>query len=78
MICPKAAELIICVALPSTASVHLRLVKAYRAVLVEQIECKVASTIITAPSTIKPKSIAPKLIRFAATPKTFIIANANK
>ena len=31
---------------------------------------------ITAPSTINPKSIAPKLIRFADTPKTFIIAKA--
>ena len=39
--------------------------------------CKVASTIITAPSTIKPKSIAPKLIKLALTPKTFIIPKAN-
>ncbi|MNS72844.1 hypothetical protein D3C72_1062640 [compost metagenome] len=38
--------------------------------------CIVASTMITAPSTIKPKSIAPRLIRFALTPKTFIIPNA--
>jgi hypothetical protein len=35
------------------------------------------STIITAPSTIKPKSIAPKLMRLALTPNTFIIPNAN-
>ena len=35
------------------------------------------STIITAPSTIIPKSIAPKLIRFAQTSKTFININAN-
>ena len=32
---------------------------------------------MTAPSTIKPKSIAPKLIKFADTPKIFISANAN-
>ena len=31
-----------------------------------------ASTIITAPSTIKPKSIAPRLIKLALTPNTFI------
>ena len=35
------------------------------------------STIITAPSTIIPKSIAPKLIRLAQTSKTFISINAN-
>ena len=34
--------------------------------------CIVASTIITAPSTIIPKSIAPKLIKFPLTPKWFI------
>ena len=39
--------------------------------------CTVASTMITAPSTISPKSIAPKLIRLALTPKIFIIPNAN-
>ncbi|MNS45849.1 hypothetical protein D3C72_783270 [compost metagenome] len=32
----------------------------------------VASTIITAPSTINPKSIAPKLMRLPDTPKKFI------
>ena len=37
----------------------------------------VASTIITAPSTISPKSIAPRLIKFPDTPKTFINATAN-
>ena len=36
-----------------------------------------ASTIITAPSTIKPKSKAPKLIRFPLTPNTFINVIAN-
>ena len=36
------------------------------------------STMMTAPSTIRPKSIAPKLIRFADTPKICIIAKANK
>ena len=36
-----------------------------------------ASTIITAPSTINPKSIAPKLIKLALTPNTFIKAKAN-
>ena len=35
------------------------------------------STMITAPSTIIPKSIAPKLIRFDQTPKTFIMIKAN-
>jgi hypothetical protein len=37
----------------------------------------VASTIITAPSTIIPKSIAPKLIRFPLTPNAFIKITAN-
>ena len=36
-----------------------------------------ASTIITAPSTINPKSIAPKLIKLALTPNKFIKPNAN-
>ncbi len=39
--------------------------------------CSVASTTMTAPSTIKPKSIAPKLIKLALTPKTFISPSAN-
>ncbi len=38
--------------------------------------CIVASTIITAPSTIKPKSIAPRLIRFPDTPKVYMSATA--
>ena len=37
----------------------------------------VASTIITAPSIIKPKSNAPKLIKFPLTPNRFIIMIAN-
>ena len=37
----------------------------------------VLSTMMTAPSTIIPKSIAPKLIRFAQTSKAFININAN-
>ena len=37
----------------------------------------VPSTIITAPSTMIPKSIAPRLIRFAHTSNTFIRINAN-
>ena len=37
----------------------------------------VLSTIITAPSTIIPKSIAPKLIRFAQTLNAFINIKAN-
>ena len=37
----------------------------------------VLSTIITAPSTIIPKSIAPKLIKLAQTSKTFINIKAN-
>ena len=37
----------------------------------------VASTIITAPSTINPKSIAPRLIKFPLTPKTRINETAN-
>ena len=36
-----------------------------------------ASTIITAPSTIKPKSNAPRLIRLPLTPNIFIIIMAN-
>ena len=36
------------------------------------IACKTASTIITAPSTIKPKSRAPRLIRFPLTPNIFM------
>ncbi|MCY1367658.1 hypothetical protein D9M69_546020 [compost metagenome] len=36
-----------------------------------------ASTIITAPSTMIPKSIAPKLIRLPLTPKSRIMAIAN-
>ena len=36
-----------------------------------------ASTMMTAPSTISPKSIAPRLIRFPLTPKSFIMPNAN-
>ena len=39
--------------------------------------CIIASTIITAPSTISPKSIAPKLIKLPLTPKSFIIEMAN-
>ena len=39
--------------------------------------CNTASTIITAPSTIRPKSIAPKLIRFPDTPNSRIIPSAN-
>ena len=35
------------------------------------------STMITAPSTIIPKSMAPRLIRFAQTPVAFIKMNAN-
>ena len=38
--------------------------------------CITASTTITDPSTIIPKSIAPKLIRLALTPKRFIIPKA--
>ena len=34
--------------------------------------CTIASTIITAPSTISPKSIAPKLMRLPLTPNKFI------
>ena len=36
------------------------------------------STMITAPSTINPKSIAPKLIRFPLTPNSRIMEMANK
>ena len=35
------------------------------------------STIMTAPSTMRPKSMAPKLIKFADTPKMCISAKAN-
>ena len=40
--------------------------------------CTVPSTIITAPSTMMPKSIAPKLIRLAPTPKMRMRMNANR
>ena len=39
--------------------------------------CITASTIITAPSTIRPKSNAPRLIRFPLTPNRFIMITAN-
>ena len=39
--------------------------------------CMVASTMMTAPSTIRPKSIAPRLIKLADIPKTFIMPRAN-
>ena len=35
------------------------------------------STIITAPSMMMPKSMAPKLIRLASTPNKYIMASAN-
>ena len=38
--------------------------------------CMVASTTITAPSTMSPKSIAPRLIRLALTPNTCIMPRA--
>ena len=40
--------------------------------------CIMDSTMMTAPSTIKPKSIAPRLIKLAETPKICIIANAKR
>ena len=39
--------------------------------------CTIASTIITAPSTINPKSIAPKLIKLPLTPNKLIKLTAN-
>ena len=38
--------------------------------------CRTLSTMMTAPSTIKPKSIAPRLMRLPDTPKRFIIEMA--
>ena len=76
MICPKAAEFIIFSADSSTAASISDCESSFLYFFVAS-RCSVASTIITAPSTIKPKSIAPKLIKFALTPKTFIIPSAN-
>ena len=41
------------------------------------IRATTASTMMTAPSTIIPKSMAPKLIRFPLTPNTLIMPKAN-
>ena len=76
MICPKAAELIIRLALPPTALSICACVSLLFSFWVDR-KCKDASTIITAPSTISPKSIAPRLIRLALTPNKFINDNAN-
>ena len=77
MICPNTAEFIIrdaewytspsisCCVIPS-AAIFLRSCSRW----------STASTIITAPSTMSPKSKAPRLIRFPETPKMFIMIMA--
>ena len=74
--CPKMAEFIILEA-PLNVISSLRfcisnLPKLFRACCFLVISKAMNSTIITAPSMIIPKSIAPKLIKFASTPKIYI------
>ena len=76
MISPKAADDLIftddsctCVSICFTVNVLLLCNTNKR--------CTILSTIITAPSTINPKSIAPKDIRLAEIPNIFIMHNAN-
>ena len=76
MISPKAAELLIFIAAIFTCSFICAAVNFLPAKPVCK-RCTMASVIITAPSTIRPKSMAPKLIRLAEIPNTFIIEIAN-
>ena len=77
MICPNTAAPII---LPADCSTVWSIWPWRRCKPMCLLECSrwsTASTIITAPSTINPKSSAPKLIRFPVTPKRFIMPMAN-
>ena len=71
IISPKAALFLIFEAALNTSSSISDCVKFF-CLLIFCRWCMVASTIITAPSTIIPKSIAPKLIKFPLTPNAFI------
>ena len=79
MICPNTALFIILPAVCSTRS----FISGFEMVVnpgKPPLTCSfanTASTIITAPSTISPKSSAPKLIRLPLTPKRFIMITAN-
>ena len=76
MISPKAAELLIFLEAVNTSpsiSFSVKVFPAFRRVN----RWRIASTMITAPSTINPKSMAPRLIRLAEIPNWFIIATAN-
>ena len=79
IICPKTAAFIIPdaeVFTSSSISDCVSLLTFLNTLLWDSL-CKTASTIITAPSTINPKSKAPKLIRLPLTPKVFIRIIAN-
>ncbi len=70
---PKKAEFIIVLeALKATSSISLLSNLLFPMRIRFSISCTVPSTIITAPSTIIPKSMAPRLMRLAHTPKIFI------
>ena len=79
MICPNTALFIIFEADFFTSlsiSICESLLSCANSFLLES-WCITASTIITAPSTIKPKSNAPKLIKLPLTPNKFIKIIAN-
>ena len=79
--CPKMAEFIIFEALFnviwSISDCFASFVSDFSFSLSVIILKAINSTIITAPSIIIPKSIAPRLIKLASTPKMFIIEMAN-
>lgn len=78
IICPKTALFIILLAERFTlTSISLCDILLKPKDLLLTRLCITASTIITAPSTINPKSSAPRLIKFPLTPKIFIIITAN-
>ena len=72
MSCPKTALFII---FPADFRTKLSMFSASDSGLFKL--CITASTMMTAPSTIKPKSSAPRLIKLPLTPKKFIIMTAN-
>ncbi|KAF5039055.1 hypothetical protein DSECCO2_547930 [anaerobic digester metagenome] len=82
IICPKIADFIILVApskdIESIKSSLFSLLRNSKSLLLLSILSAIYSTIITAPSIIIPKSSAPRLIRFASTPKMNIIDIVNK
>ena len=76
IISPNAAELLIFCE-EAITSVSISVCESRLPAFLTCRRCTIASTIITAPSTINPKSIAPKLIRLADIPNKFIIETAN-